>query len=228
MEKILITGTSSGIGKFLAEKFSAKYKIFGISRRKISECGEKFFGVEKNFFEIKGDLKKNSEIEKKILKLKKNFSDGQEDFYFDKIILNAGIGYFENFETMQNEEIFEILQVNLLANIFLVKFFLDEKLIKKGGKIIFIGSKASKKFGKNGAVYIASKFGLRGFAGGLQKDLGRKIGIHLINTKVVKTNFHKNSKTEIQGKFAETQIEKIFGACEEIFDEKEVGFEVDL
>lgn len=214
MKNILITGTSSWIWENLAENFLKNWeKIFWISRKN-------FWWEEKNFQQIFCDLKNFSEVEKNLENFEKNF--------FDWIILNAWIWYFENFETMRSEEIFETLQTNLLSKIFLVKFLLDKKLLKKSAKIIFIWSKASKKFWNNWTAYLASKFWIRWFAWWLNKDLWKKYWIHLINPRVVKTNFHKNSKIEIQWKFSETWLDEIFEVCEKIFKWEEKKFEVDL
>lgn len=230
MQNILITWTSSWIWEFLAknflEKYQNDYKIFWLSRKN----PKRIILENKNFSQIICDLKNFWEIEKKFLEIKKN----NKNFYFDKIILNAWIWYFENFETMKTEEIFEIIQINLLSNIFLIKFLLDNNFLNisknNSTKIIFIWSKASKKFWNNWAAYLASKFWLRWFAWWLNKDL-KNIWIHLINPRVVKTNFHKNSKIDIQStfwKYSETWIEKIFSTCEKIFNWKEENFEIDL
>lgn len=216
-KNILITWTSSWIWENLAKKFLKNWeKIFWVSRKN----PEKSILENKNFQQIFCDLKNFWEIEKNFLNYEKNF--------FNWIILNAWIWYFENFETMKNEEIFEIIQTNLLSNIFLVKYFLDKNLLKKWAKIIFIWSKASKKFSNNWATYLASKFWIRGFAWWLNKDLWKKFWIHLINPKIVKTNFHKNSKIEIQWKFSKTSLNEIFEVCEKIFKWEEKNFEVDL
>ena len=55
-----------------------------------------------------------------------------------------------------------------------------------------------------------------------------KQNIHIINPKVVKTNFHKNSKIEIQWKFEETNLEDILQVINEIIQWKEKRFEIDL
>lgn len=77
------------------------------------------------------------------------------------------------------------------------------------------------------ASYAASKFGLRGFAMQLKNEL-TKLQTHLINPKIVATNFHKNSKIEIHGKYTETSLESIYKAVEDIISEKEKRFEIDL
>jgi len=58
--------------------------------------------------------------------------------------LNAGIGYFDNFENISIKQHKDILQTNLISPIIFTSIFLDK--IQSG--IIFIGSISSKKSGK--------------------------------------------------------------------------------
>ncbi|MGE4443402.1 MAG: SDR family NAD(P)-dependent oxidoreductase [Candidatus Altimarinota bacterium] len=202
MKNIFITGTSSGIGKFVAQNMQEIHTIYGISRNSSNLKIQEFLGNinDETFL---------SEIYKKVPEI-------------DWLILNAGVGYFDTFKNISLEEHKEIIQTNLLSPIIFTSIFLDK--IKSG--IIFIGSISSKKSGKYGASYSASKFGLRGFAMNLKNEI--KQNIHIINPKVVKTNFHKNSKIEIQGKFEETNLEDILQVINEIIQGKEKRFEIDL
>jgi hypothetical protein len=52
--------------------------------------------------------------------------------------------------------------------------------------------------------------------------------IHIINPKVVPTNFHRNSKIEIVWKFKETKIEDILKTVKDIINWNEKRFEIDL
>jgi len=61
----------------------------------------------------------------------------------------------------------------------------------------------------------------------LKNEVNKK-SIHFINPKVVKTNFHKNSKIEIPTKYQETKIDDIFKTINEIILGNEKRFEIDL
>ncbi len=97
--------------------------------------------------------------------------------------------------------------------------------MKEDAKIIFIGSIISKKFLPNGAVYGASKFGLRGFAGILNKELKNKV--HIINPRILQTDFHTDSTVEIP-KNQITSFEDILQVVHDIFSKTEQRFEIDL
>lgn len=202
MKNIFITGTSSGIWKFVAQNMQEIHTVYGISRNSSNlEIQEFLWDINDETF--------LSEIYKKTPEI-------------DWLILNAWVWYFDTFKNISLEEHKEIIQTNLLSPIIFTSIFLDK--IKSW--IIFIWSISSKKSGKYGASYSASKFWLRGFAMNLKNEI--KQNIHIINPKVVKTNFHKNSKIEIQWKFEETHLEDILHIINEIIEWKEKRFEIDL
>ncbi|ATU05297.1 hypothetical protein BKN14_02470 [Candidatus Gracilibacteria bacterium HOT-871] len=208
-KNILITGTSCGLGRFLAEKLNLNYNIFGISRTK----------TDLNIFEeINFDLTNFEQFDKILGKI------GEKKF--EMIVFNSGIGYFGRFEDGGEQTYKNIINLNLLSPIlFLQKIlpFLEQK-----AKIVFIGSIIGKKFMKNASVYQASKFGLRGFAGALKNELKDK-KIFIINPKILETDFHKNSSVFIPtDKEKITSLESVFEVVENILKNKETRFEIDL
>ena len=193
---IFITWTSRGIWKYLKEKLS-NYNLFEIAWKQ--HC----------------DLAKKEDIEKFVSSLPTQLK-------FDVLILNAGLGVFWNFEDNSLEDYEEVINVNLLANIRLLKFL--ENHIHKKTKIIFIGSIIGKKFMKWASVYQASKFGLRGFAWWLKTEWKK---VFIINPKIVDTDFHK-WKVCINPKWEKTSLESIYEAVNNIILWKENRFEIDL
>jgi NADP-dependent 3-hydroxy acid dehydrogenase YdfG len=62
--------------------------------------------------------------------------------------------------------------------------------IRDGGHILFMGSVAGRQAYPNGASYVASKFGLRGFVYALREDLlGRPIRITTVDAGLVESEF---------------------------------------
>jgi len=195
---IFLTWDSSGIGKFIFEKLSWKYNIFWVSR-----TGQ-----------YKVDLAQKEDIE--------NFVKNIKDINFDVLVLNAGIGTFGPFENNDLENYEQIINVNLLANIRLLKLL--EKNINKKTKIIFIGSIIWKKFMKWASVYQASKFGLRGFAWWLKSEWKK---VFIINPKIVETTFHPEN-LPINPKWEKTSLDSIYEVVNNIILWKEKRFEIDL
>jgi 3-hydroxy acid dehydrogenase / malonic semialdehyde reductase len=64
--------------------------------------------------------------------------------------------------------------------------------IRDGGHIVNMGSIAGRQAYENAAVYVASKFAVRGFTYALREDLlGRPIHLTTVDPGLVETNFSR-------------------------------------
>ena len=159
MKKIvLITGAGRGLGKCLADVFRQD------GHNLILHCGRG-----------DGDLRNPDTI----LKLR----DLAEREDIDILINNAGVYANKYLPDMSPDEFREIVEVNLLAPIFLTKAIWSIFQKKKSGTVIFINSVAGRYGSPGELAYCASKFGLKGFADSLRfdglRDGGRVISIFL-------------------------------------------------
>ena len=96
-------------------------------------------------------------------------------------------------ETFSTKEINDFIFTNLTSHMILTNKILPHlKKIKKGN-IIFIGSESALKGGKNGSLYSAAKFGLRGFSQSIREEsCSKNIHVSLINPGMVRTSFFNN------------------------------------
>lgn len=161
--KILITGTSSWIWNYLANNLLVDNKIIWAWRWENNIDWITY---------IKWDLKSIETLE--------NVTKSSD--YFDYVIINAWVWYFDKFENTWMEKHRETIETNLLSPILLLQLLLEENKIKKW--IIFMWSIAGKKSMKNWATYAASKFWLRWFAMQLKNEL-KWIKVHIINPSIV-------------------------------------------
>jgi len=184
---VLVTGSSSGIGYEITLKLlDLGAKVIGIARNHDRSKLE-----NKNYTTYKCDVSANQKLEillKQILKKHPKINC---------FISNAGYGDFgplENFSTLQ---IKNFIATNLTSHIVITKLLLPHfKRIKKGD-IIFIGSEAGLLGAKNGSLYCAAKFGLRGFSEALSKDVANKnIRVSIINPGMIRTDFFENLNFE--------------------------------
>ena len=196
MQNILITWDSKWIWKYLKDNLENNYHVFWYSKS--------------NWF----DLTKIKTFEK----IKNNIWDRELDI----LILNAWVWEFWKFEDIDLEKSENIINLNLFANIRILKFLGSN--INKNTKIIFIWSIISKKFMREAAVYQASKFGLRWLAWWLKQEWKK---VYLINPKIVDTDFHK-WKVELNKKLPETKKKDIFNVIKGIIVGMEKRFEIDL
>lgn len=183
MKKIIISGSSSGIGRAIAQKLlQLNYQVIGLARNH-----QKFVPGSPNYLPYAidfSDLKNAESILKSIC---------QEHPQVETIIGNAGYGRFGMLEQFSLQQITDLLNVNFLGQALLVKNFLPLMKQRQAGKIIFIGSEASLAGAKEGSIYCASKFALRGFAQSLRAECRHAgIGVTLVNPGLAATPFFDN------------------------------------
>ena len=183
VKKIIVTGSSSGIGNSITkELIKKKIKVIGISRNNNkSLIKSKYFQSE----EI--DLSELKNIPMSIEKI----LDENEDI--EGLISCAGVGYFGNLENFSVDQILSSINTNLLSHVILTKYLVPFFKKKNKGKLVYIGSESALDGGKKGSLYSAAKFGLRGFTQSIRAEVAsRNITVTLINPGMVKTNFFNN------------------------------------
>ena len=184
---VLVTGSSSGIGYEITLKLlDLGAKVIGIARNHDRSNLE-----NKNYVTYNCDVSDHHKLEKIFKQILKNHPQ------INCLISNAGYGDFgplENFSTLQ---INNFVATNLTSHLVITKLLLPHFKRNKMGDIIFIGSEAGLIGAKNGSLYCAAKFGLRGFTESLSKDVASKnIRVSIINPGMVRTNFFENLNFE--------------------------------
>ena len=86
------------------------------------------------------------------------------------LVNNAGVGHFGPFADNSKQQISEMLDTNVLGTILMTKAVLPLLLKNGEGRIMNIISTAGLRGKVNEAVYVASKFAVRGFTESLQKE----------------------------------------------------------
>jgi len=195
-KRVLVTGASSGIGLAISQLLLGKgYEVTGISRR------GRIAGLDhKNFNALKLDLANSGDINHELKLLLKQQS-------FDCFIHAAGYGDFGSIEQFSSEQIERAIQVNLTSALLLCRHLVPMFRNQQDGRLIFIGSESALNAGRKGAVYCASKFGLRGFCQALREDCASDgILVSLINPGMVRSPFFDNLSFA-PGEQAENAIE---------------------
>ena len=177
---ILITGSSSGIGRATAQK--------------LLEAGAVVYGIARNHEKFQPDTKRYKPLTIDVTDLK--VLPGQlSDLLatqpeIDGLISNAGYGSFEGLENFSPEKIFSYINDNLTSHLVVTRCLLPHFKTKNRGDVIFIGSEAALEGGKKGSLYCATKFGLRGFSQSIRQESANKnIRVTLINPGMVRTSF---------------------------------------
>lgn len=177
---ILVCGASSGIGKASAALLLAQgHCVIGLGRDAGRLAVEH---PEYGFIELDlSDLDAIAPAAKKLL-----------DVYpsLDAVVFAAGYGQFGGLEQFSYRQIERLMTVNFTAQAFLTRSLLPKLKQRPCCNLIYIGSEAAFKGSRNGTIYCASKFALRGFTQALRDECGKSpVRVTLINPGMVDTPF---------------------------------------
>ncbi|MBM3233416.1 MAG: SDR family oxidoreductase [Candidatus Liptonbacteria bacterium] len=183
---VLITGSSKGLGRALALKFSKNNYSLILHGRNKGDLESVKKEVCKSGVEcivLAGDLKEN----KTIVRL----AELVEQKEIDILINNAAIMSKALVEKIEDSEVDEVINSNLMSVIKLTKRIYSYFLTKKSGMIIQINSTGGLDTSIEHGVYAASKYGLKGFTDALRIE-ARPRGIRVLGVYPggMRTTFH--------------------------------------
>jgi len=163
----LITGSNRGLGLALAQEFAFA------GHRLILHC-RKGYGAFKgpSGLVVEGDLREQATIDRLAL--------AASEFDLDVLVNNAGVYLDRPLLDIAPEEVREIVEVNLLAPMFLTMAVWPVFARKGSGLVININSLASRAGRAGESVYAASKAGLKGFSQTLKREATR-LGIQVMD-----------------------------------------------
>lgn len=177
---VLVTGASSGIGRAIVRLLLCQgHQVIGISRdsRRFGEADAEFVGLEL-------DLAKLVDIPPVAKRIQTDFPA------LDAVIFAAGYGQFGGLEQFSYQQIESLMTVNFTAQAFLTRALLPKLKQKAHANLVYIGSEAALKGSRNGSIYCASKFALRGFTQALRDECGKSsVRVSLVNPGMVDTAF---------------------------------------
>ncbi len=181
---VLVTGSSSGIGKETAIKFSEEGSKVVITYNQGKERGEEVLEKCKENSEailVQLDVTARDSIREAVDKIIEEF--GQ----IDLLINNAGISVSGTLEELSFDDIEEQLEVNLDGLIKTTKITLPH--LKKGdkGMIINIASGLGKTGSSEVSIYCATKFGVRGFTQSIAEELSPDLSVYVVNPGMTAT-----------------------------------------
>jgi len=109
----------------------------------------------------------------------------------DILVNNAGLGLGRDpFDASSEEDEATVIETNVNGVLRMTRLCLPH--IRDGGHIVNMGSIAGRQPYENAAVYITSKYAVRGFSYALREDLlGRPIHITTVEPGLVESNFSR-------------------------------------
>lgn len=188
--RVLLTGASGGIGRAVAESLlqaGASLLLVGRSPAKLAaqvhELGQRH-GVEPARLRwVATDLAQAERL--------RPLAEVAADWGCNVLVHGAGAPSFGRLETLEPAAIRQLLDLNLLAPMLLSQALLPHLRCQRRAQIICIGS-ALGGLGLPGfSAYSASKFGLRGFAEALRRELGdSRVRVQYLGPRSTRTEFN--------------------------------------
>ena len=166
MQRILLTGASSGVGATIAERLvTSGHKVAGLARS-MDKLQAQASAWGDNYVPLQGDLGAIQSIPQ-IAQRTTECLDGTPDV----LIHNAGTFHLGEFETHNPRNIEAMHRINALSPMLLTQQFLTQMKQRKSGKIIVIAPVAGTHGLPGQATYCASKHALVGFTDALSAEL---------------------------------------------------------
>ncbi|UCZ55176.1 SDR family NAD(P)-dependent oxidoreductase [Bacillus shivajii] len=182
---VVITGGSRGIGKEISrECLKEGMKVIVLSKTEESRTD-----VMNELSSYEGlstyicDVSSHECVTKTFDKIYKTFK------HIDILINNAGVGIWKNVDDMSPEEWNTQIGTNL-TGVFYCSQYVFKNMKDTGGHIINIASDLGYSTIERGGAYCASKWGLIGLSGTMQKE-GKPYGIRVstVSPGLVQTDF---------------------------------------
>lgn len=187
---VIVTGASSGIGAATAIELARRgAKVVLAARRR-----EELAGIERTITDSGGgalaiptDVTDEEQLRRLVEQVHAVYGR------VDVLVNNAGIGGNGALAETPPEEIARTLTVNLLAAMLATRAVLPGMIERRHGAIVSVASVAGHV--AVGPVYSATKFGLRGFALSLRRELhGTGVTVSLVSPGFIRTPLTGNRR----------------------------------
>ncbi|AKO30695.1 3-oxoacyl-[acyl-carrier-protein] reductase [[Haemophilus] ducreyi] len=178
----LVTGATRGIGKAIAEELSAKGAIVigTATSEKGAETISAYLGETGKGLVL--DVANPASIETVLAEIKAQFGE------VDILVNNAGITRDGLLMRMKDQDWYDIVETNLTSVFRLSKAVL-RPMMKKGGRIVTIGSVVGSSGNPGQTNYCAAKAGLVGFSKALAKEVAsRGITVNVVAPGFIATD----------------------------------------
>ncbi len=192
---VLVTGSSSGIGKAIATLFAQKgYKVVLNCRSsvdKMLDLQKELLKVNENILAIPCDLRDYADTKKMFDTIKSNFG------MVDILVNNAGVSNFGLFTDISPENLQDTINSNLYSCINCTHLALPDMLREQSGCIINISSIWGNVGASCEVLYSTSKSAINGFTKAIAKEVApSKVLVNAIACGLINTEMNNNLTSE--------------------------------
>ncbi|MBD3208693.1 MAG: SDR family oxidoreductase [Candidatus Nealsonbacteria bacterium] len=217
-EKIaLVTGSSQGIGRAIALKFSslgAKLALNDIEPQegKLKNLKKEIEGEGGEAEYFLADVSDLEEVQKMMDSIKDKMKG------LDILVNNAGICKDRTFAKMTPQEWQQVIDIDLTGVFNCTKAALP-LIVQSKGKIVNLSSLVGRRGNFGQVNYAAAKAGIIGLTKALAKEVGRLgVNVNALAPGFIETSLTKNLPEEIKVQVKRLTALRRFGTPEEIAD----------
>lgn len=194
-KRIILTGAAGGIGYRLAlllAKKGAHLALVELNAARLAQICDEINANGGKTHAIALNLTSEGAADQ-VVEAAKQAMGG-----IDIVINNAGIMDFTLYDRQSPERIAQVINVNVIAPMLLVRAALPQLLAQNSGAIVNIGS----AFGSIGfahfATYCTSKFAMRGFSESLRRELmDSGVSVVYVSPRAAKTPLNDELTTQM-------------------------------
>ena len=177
---ILVTGSSSGIGRAVAERLLAEdWSVVGLARDH-----SKFQPEQDKYSTHCCDLSDLDALPACLAEILESRPD------INGVVSNAGAGFMGHLEQLSCEQIRKSTDLNLTSHMLVARAAIPHLKKLGHGDLVFMGSQAGLRGTPQGSLYCAAKFGMRGFAQSLRLECAKSgVRVGIVQPGMVRTPF---------------------------------------
>lgn len=196
----LVTGSSRGIGRAIAERLAAQGATVVINYTRNPQHAQDVVGGIKaaggKAVAIQADVSKPAEV-------KRLFNEAEKEFgALDIVVANAGVFLAKPLTESTEEDYNYIFDINTKG----VFFTLQEaaKRVREGGHIIAVSTGGTKMYFPSASLYLGSKGAIEQFVRSLSRELGpRYITVNVLSPGYTDTDMLNEASGELNNELVD-------------------------
>jgi NAD(P)-dependent dehydrogenase (short-subunit alcohol dehydrogenase family) len=187
---VLVTGTSSGIGRATVERLAAAGTLVFAGMRDASGAGEDPDGL---VVPLQLDVTDAGQVEAAATAIGERTGGT-----LDGVVHNAGIPVAGALEEIEADELRRIFEVNVFAPVLLTQPLLP-MLRRARGRVVLVGSVGGRVAMPFGGPYHATKFALEGLADSLRLELRPQgVGVAIVEPGTISTPIWAKAESVVE------------------------------
>jgi NAD(P)-dependent dehydrogenase (short-subunit alcohol dehydrogenase family) len=191
----IVTGASSGIGAATARELGRRGATVVLAARRTEELNRQVQAMGTagdDAIAIATDLADSHQVRSLFDQTMARF--GRVDI----LVNNAGADWHRPLASTPPEELIGLVEVNLIGAMLLTRAVLPGMLVRNHGSIVFVGSVSGRVAME--PLYSATKYGLRGFALALRRQLaGTGVSVSVISPGKIRTGMTRHVAARLPG-----------------------------